>query len=183
MLITRIVHKVRTLKNGSNNISTNKHLKDKKLELRSLSNFSIAFLYYVYSCIKLDNSESIAGRVHDRFFQDGAGFRYLVGRNKFGNGRHPETYEGHGRYMGENGMRVMIGYNNMYGYRRNVPKLRTEPPSTFNVDPRCFERLKRAQGDQLSEEELIEHFKHTYLIGYPFYDNNFNNFHPSKSFG
>lgn len=81
--------------------------------------------------------------------------------------------------MGENGMRVMISYNNMYGYRRNVPKLRTEPPSTFNVDPRKLERVKRTYGDQMSDDELVEHFKNTYLIGYPFYDNNFNNFHPS----
>jgi hypothetical protein len=82
--------------------------------------------------------------------------------------------------MGENGMRVMIGYNNMYGYRRNVPKLRAELPSTFQVDPRWFERLKRTHGDHFSEDELVEHFKNTYWIGYPFYDNNFNNFHPSK---
>lgn len=83
--------------------------------------------------------------------------------------------------MGENGLRVMIGYNNMYGYRRNIPKLRTEPPSTFNVDPRWLERLKRSHGEHMDEDELIEHFKHTYLIGYPFYDNNFNNFHPSMA--
>jgi hypothetical protein len=134
----------------------------------------------VFFCcaIKLENSESIAGRVHDRFFSDGTGFKYLASRNKFGNGRHPETFEGHSRYMGENS-RVMIGYNNMYGYRRNVPKLRTEPPSTFQPDPRWFERLKRIYGEHFSEDELVEHFKHTYLIGYPFYDNNYNNFHPS----
>lgn len=110
---------------------------------------------------------------------DGAGFRYLTGRNNYGNGRHPETYEGHGRYLGPDGMRVMISYNNMFGYRRNVPKLRTEPPSTFNVNPRCLDRVKRTHGETMSDDELVEHFKQTYLIGYPFYDNNFNNFHPS----
>lgn len=83
--------------------------------------------------------------------------------------------------MGDS-MRVMISYNNMYGYRRNIPKLRTEPPSTFTVDPRWYKRVVKHYGDHYTEEELLEHFKNTYVIGYPFYDNNYNNFHPSINF-
>ena len=74
----------------------------------------------------------------------------------------------------------MFSYNNMYGYRRNIPKLRTEPPSTFSVDPRWFSRISKTYGEHFDEDELIEHFKHTYVIGYPFYDNNYNNYHPSE---
>ena len=98
----------------------------------------------------------------------------------FNLGHHPETVDGHSRYMGDN-LRVMISYNNMYGYRRNIPKLRTEPPSTFTVDPRMYNRVAKNYGDHYTEEELLEHFKNTYVIGYPFYDNNYNNFHPSNN--
>jgi len=34
----------------------------------------------------MENNESIAGKVHDKFNSDGAGFRYLNARNQFGNG-------------------------------------------------------------------------------------------------
>ena len=68
----------------------------------------------------------------------------------------------------------------MFGYRRNIPKLRTEPPSTFSVDPTYYNHLVKGYGNQYSEDELLEHFKNTYMIGYPFSDNNYNNFHPSK---
>lgn len=91
-------------------------------------------------------------------------------------GHHPEEYEGHRRYMGDNS-RVMIGYSNMYGYRRNIPKLRHEPPSSFGFDPRWYERISKSYKRSYTEEELMEHYKHTYVIGYPFHDNNYNNFH------
>jgi len=81
--------------------------------------------------------------------------------------------------MGE-ALRVMIGYNNMYGYRRNVPKLRMEPPSTFLPDPRWLDRIQNTYKKHYTEEEIIEHFKNTHLIGYPFHDNNYNSFHPSN---
>lgn len=67
----------------------------------------------------------------------------------------------------------------MYGYRRNIPKLRCEPPSTFSTDPRWFKSLSKYYGKHMDDEELLEHFKNTYVIGYPFYDNNYNSFHPS----
>jgi hypothetical protein len=94
-------------------------------------------------------------------------------------GHHPETIEGHQRYMAEQ-PRVMISYNNMNGYRRNIPKLRCEPPSTFQVDPRWYERLRKTYKGAYTEDELLEHFKNSYMIGYPFHDNNYNHFHPSK---
>ena len=141
----------------------------------------------------------MAGKVHDDFFKSGAGFRYLSLRNQFGNGilrkfiqlliqiiilnyvkgHHPETVDGHNRYMADQ-PRVMISYNNMNGYRRNIPKLRTEPPSTFSVDPRLYEGVRKTYKDSFSEAEILEHFKNTYMIGYPFHDNNYNHFHPSK---
>ncbi len=121
----------------------------------------------------------MAGKVHDFFFKHGTGFRYLSKRNLFGNGHHTEMADGHQRYMAEQ-PRVMISYNNMNGYRRNIPKLRTEPPSTFSVDPTYYNHLLKTYGSHYSDEELLEHFKNTYMIGYPFYDNNYNNFHPSK---
>lgn len=139
----------------------------------------------IYDLLKktgqIEKPESIAGKTHDKFFTEGAGFKYLDKRNVNGNGHHPETIDGHSRYMGDN-MRVMISYNNMYGYRRNVPKLRTEPPSTFAVDPRWYSRVVKHYGNHYTEEELLEHFKNTYVIGYPFYDNNYNNFHPSVKY-
>ena len=94
-------------------------------------------------------------------------------------GHHPETIEGHQRYMAEQ-PRVMISYNNMNGYRRNIPKLRCEPPSTFQVDPRWYERLRKTYKGAYTEDELLEHFKNSYMIGYPVHDNNYNHFHPSK---
>lgn len=121
--------------------------------------------------------ESMAGKVHDDFFKSGAGYRYLSLRNQFGNGHHPETVDGHQRYQAEQ-PRVMISYNNMNGYRRNIPKLRTEPPSTFSVDPRWYERVRKTYKGAFNEAELLEHFKNTYMIGYPFHDNNYNHFHP-----
>lgn len=123
--------------------------------------------------------ESIAGKTHDDFFKSGAGFRYLNLRNQFGNGHHPETVEGHQRYMAEQ-PRVMISYNNMNGYRRNIPKLRTEPPSTFSVDPRWYERVRKTFKDKYTEDEILEHFKNSHMIGYPFHDNNYNHFHPKQ---
>ena len=68
----------------------------------------------------------------------------------------------------------------MHGYRRNIPKLRTEPPSTFSVDPRAFIRLQKSYPEHFNEAELLEHFKNTYMIGYPFANNDYNSFHPSN---
>lgn len=123
--------------------------------------------------------ESTAGKVYDDFNNRGAGFKYLNLRNQFGNGRHPETVDGHQRYMAEQ-PRVMISYNNMNGYRRNIPKLRCEPPSTFSLDPRVYERVRKTYKGNMGEDEILEHFKNTYMIGFPFHDNNYNHFHPTK---
>lgn len=122
--------------------------------------------------------DSMSGRVHDFFFKSGTGFKYLSRRNVFGNGHHSENVDGHSRYMAEQ-PRIMFSYNNMFGFRRNLPKFRTEPPSTFSVDPTYFNHLLKTYGAHYTEEELFEHFKNTYMIGYPFHDNNYNTFHPS----
>jgi hypothetical protein len=121
----------------------------------------------------------MAGKAHDNFFRTGAGYKYLEKRNQFGNGHDPEVFEGHKRYMGDSS-RVMIGYSNMYGFRRNIPKLRREPPSSFTFDPRWYERIMKTYKKAYTDHELMEHYKNTYIIGYPFHDNNYNNFYPSK---
>lgn len=151
-------------------------LEDKSIS-SYLSNFGVSEL--LKKTDMWSNSESIAGRMHDRFYREGPGAKYLEARNKNGNGHHAENVDGHNRYQGEQ-LRVMISYNNMFGYRRNIPKLRAEPPSTFSFDPRWYDRIKDTYSKHYTEEELMEHFKNTYVIGYPFFDNNYNHFHPSK---
>jgi hypothetical protein len=128
-----------------------------------------------------DNHESIAGHIHDKFQSSGTGYRYLSKRNQNGNGHHPETVDGHRRFLNDE-MRVMISYNNMYGFRRNIPKLRNKPTS-FTVNPHSYDRLVKSYGAQFdSPEELDEHFYNTYLIGYPFWNNNYNDFHPTVEY-
>ena len=109
---------------------------------------------------KLENPESIAGKLNDKFHSEGVGAQYLEARNKFGNGHSREVIEGHRRYMGEN-CRVMTSYNNMFGYRRNVPKLRCEPPSQFHVDPRWYDQIRRHYLPQFNgdEDALFQHFR------------------------
>jgi hypothetical protein len=108
---------------------------------------------------KFETSESIAGKFNDKFHNEGAGFQYLKARNKFGNGHSKEVIEGHRRYMGENG-KVMTSYNNMFGYRRNVPKLRCEPPSNFHIDPRFYEHIRKHYLPHFNnEDELFDHFR------------------------
>ncbi|CAF0950313.1 unnamed protein product [Brachionus calyciflorus] len=153
-------------------------LEDKSIS-SYLSNFGVPDL--LKKTGMWSHPESIEGNTHDKFNKDGAGAKYLELRNKFGNGHHPENTDGHSRYQGEQ-LRVMISYNNMYGYRRNIPKLRTEPPSTFSFDPRWYDRIKRTYSQHYTEDELMEHFKHTYVIGYPFWDNNYNHFHPTVKY-
>lgn len=153
-------------------------LEDKSIS-SYLSNFGIQDL--LKKTDMLNHSESIAGRIHDRFYKEGPGAKYLEARNKNGNGNCAENVDGHSRYQGEQ-LRIMISYNNLFGYRRNIPKLRTEPPSTFSFDPRWYERIKKTYSQHYSEDELVEHFKNTFVIGYPFWDNNYNHFHPSKNY-
>ena len=49
-------------------------------------NCLVIILCYVHF-VQLAAHESIAGRVHDRFFTSGHGYRYLSLRNKFGSGK------------------------------------------------------------------------------------------------
>lgn len=73
---------------------------------------------------------SIEGPVVDRFYESGAGYKYLYLRNKSGAGHSHETIDGHGQFL--IGMQPIDGYNGRFGYRRNTPSLRYVP-SQFGV--------------------------------------------------
>ena len=60
---------------------------NKDLSHRRIERVLITFV----TLLQFGYSESIAGRVHDRFFDHGHGFRYLSLRNQFGAGRQ-ETH-------------------------------------------------------------------------------------------
>lgn len=68
---------------------------------------------------------SIEGPVYDRFYEGGAGFRYLYRRNIAGAGHSGETIDGHSRFMTD--LKPIYGYNGNFGYRRNNPSLRKMP--------------------------------------------------------
>ncbi|CAF1179791.1 unnamed protein product [Rotaria sordida] len=74
---------------------------------------------------QLASHESIAGRVHDRFFTNGHGFRYLSLRNKFGSGHSIEEVRGHELFLSD--PKPVVNYNGLFGYRRNTPSLRRQP--------------------------------------------------------
>ena len=135
---------------------------------------------YCLAVLKLDNPESILGKANDRFYSAGPGHLYLEARNKFaGNGHDAETVVGHRRYLSEMHT-VPHSYNNMFGFRRNTPKLRAQPSTVNSDDKRLFKRLRRALGSQFTEEELDEHYKRMYVVGYPFDDSAYISYHPSE---
>ncbi|CAF3713633.1 unnamed protein product [Rotaria sordida] len=79
--------------------------------------------------------ESVAGRVHDRFYTNGHGYRYLSLRNKFGSGEQLTTIDilghsideirGHELFLSD--PKAVVNYNGLFGYRRNTPSLRRQP--------------------------------------------------------
>lgn len=80
--------------------------------------------------------------------------------------------------MGEQ-LRTMFSYSNMYGYRRNVPRLRSTP-STFTADPKWGTRLNKTFKNHYSPQQISDHFRNSYIIGFPFHENDYKEFHPSK---
>lgn len=73
---------------------------------------------------------SIDGPVVDRFQEIGAGYQYLSLRNQHGAGHSRQDVDGHAQFM--QGIKPIVGYNGLFGYRRNTPWLRMAP-STFGV--------------------------------------------------
>lgn len=77
--------------------------------------------------------ESIAGRVHDRFYTRGHGHRYLSLRNKFGSGHSIDEIRGHELFLSD--PKPITNYNGLFGYRRNTPSLRRQPTiGTQSID-------------------------------------------------
>ena len=75
---------------------------------------------------------------------------------------------------------VVIGFNNMYGFKRNTPNLRNKA-SVFASDPGAnFETLKKKHGKFMDQEELLEYYKHLHVHGYPYFDNDYINIHPGE---
>ena len=75
---------------------------------------------------------------------------------------------------------VVIGFNNMYGFKRNTPNLRNKA-SVFASDPGAnFEMLKKKHGKFMDQEELLEYYKHLHVHGYPYFDNDYINIHPGE---
>ncbi|XP_075067574.1 sperm microtubule associated protein 1 [Mixophyes fleayi] len=73
---------------------------------------------------------SIHGELADRFQYKGAAALYLLTRNNCGAGHSAEHARGHGMFLSS--IRPVIGYNGLYGYRRNTPSLR-RMPSPFGI--------------------------------------------------
>lgn len=73
---------------------------------------------------------SIDGPVYERFFKQGAGFKYLTRRNMTGAGHSKEQVSGHAQFM--QGIKPINGFNGQFGYRRTTPSLRKHP-SEFGV--------------------------------------------------
>ncbi|CAF3065947.1 unnamed protein product [Rotaria socialis] len=86
--------------------------------------------------------ESTAGQVHDRFFTNGHGYRYLSLRNKFGSGHSVEEIRGHELFLSD--PKPIVNYNGLFGYRRNTPSLRHQPTiGTKKIDTYNYTRLGR----------------------------------------
>ena len=122
--------------------------------------------------------ESIAGKTHDRFHSCGVGAKYIQDRNRFGCGHNPENFEGHRRFMGEK-LTEIFSYNNMNGYRRNVPRLRSTP-STFMPDRKQMLRINKSFQNHYSQVEIRNHLQNTFVTGYPFNENDYKEFYPSN---
>ncbi|XP_066440653.1 sperm microtubule associated protein 1-like [Eleutherodactylus coqui] len=73
---------------------------------------------------------STLGDLADRFQHKGAAALYLLTRNGSGSGHSTEHTRGHGLFLSS--VKPVIGYNGLYGYRRNTPSLR-RMPSPFGL--------------------------------------------------
>ncbi|XP_040207914.1 uncharacterized protein C17orf98 homolog [Rana temporaria] len=73
---------------------------------------------------------STYGELADRFQYKGAAAFYLLSRNYSGSGHSAEHTSGHGQFLSS--VKPVIGYNGLYGYRRNTPSLR-RTPSAFGI--------------------------------------------------
>ncbi|XP_069816636.1 sperm microtubule associated protein 1 [Dendropsophus ebraccatus] len=73
---------------------------------------------------------STHGDFADRFQYKGAAALYLLTRNNSGSGHSAEHARGHGLFLSS--IKPVIGYNGVYGYRRNTPSLR-RMPSPFGM--------------------------------------------------
>ncbi|XP_018413463.1 PREDICTED: uncharacterized protein C17orf98 homolog [Nanorana parkeri] len=73
---------------------------------------------------------STYGELADRFQYKGAAAFYLLSRNNSGSGHSAEHSSGHGQFLSS--VKPVIGYNGLYGYRRNTPSLR-RTPSAFGI--------------------------------------------------
>ncbi|KAM3927776.1 sperm microtubule associated protein 1 [Leptodactylus fuscus] len=73
---------------------------------------------------------STLGDLADRFQHQSAAALYLQTRNRAGSGHSAEHARGHGLFLSS--IKPVIGYNGLYGYRRNTPSLR-RMPSPFGI--------------------------------------------------
>ncbi|KAM9307475.1 sperm microtubule associated protein 1 [Gastrophryne carolinensis] len=73
---------------------------------------------------------STYGGLADRFQHKGAAALYLMTRNSNGAGHSAEHTRGHGLFLSS--VKPVIGYNGLYGFRRNTPSLR-RTPSPFGI--------------------------------------------------
>ncbi|XP_068091712.1 sperm microtubule associated protein 1 [Hyperolius riggenbachi] len=73
---------------------------------------------------------STYGELADRFQHRGAAALYLLTRNNSGAGHSVEYTRGHDLFLSS--VKPVIGYNGLYGYRRNTPSLR-RIPSAFGI--------------------------------------------------
>ncbi|KAG8573686.1 hypothetical protein GDO81_012498 [Engystomops pustulosus] len=73
---------------------------------------------------------STLGDLADRFQHNSAAATYLQSRNRAGSGHSAEHARGHALFLSS--IKPVIGYNGLYGYRRNTPSLR-RMPSPFGI--------------------------------------------------
>lgn len=73
---------------------------------------------------------STYGELADRFQYTSVAAFYLMSRNNTGSGHSAEHMSGHGQFLSS--IKPVIGYNGLYGYRRNTPSLR-RMPSAFGI--------------------------------------------------
>ncbi|XP_029637309.1 uncharacterized protein C17orf98-like [Octopus sinensis] len=81
---------------------------------------------------QLNGGCSIEGKAVDYFHNKGHRHIYLSQRNKSGAGHSRELTSGHSSFMCD--IQPIIGYNGLFGYRRNTPQLRMQPS--------LFEKIK-----------------------------------------
>lgn len=74
----------------------------------------------------------------------------------------------------------MFGYNNLTGFRRNIPKYQVEPPTMFAMDPKPLaKQVSKIDDIESLNEKSLDTFKSSSWIGYPFWQNDYREFYPS----